>query len=183
VIFQSLYRSAVIAALEESRFPLSPCRIKELVSIVECVMVQQFDTLELMNFHSWKLRKEQLRILSGELSPVRSNLICLFCLTRSAQHHLECGHTMCDHCAQLYGSPASDVEYRFTISACPCCLYQKPLVIDVLPPTANPTILAIDGGGVRGVIPLEFLILVQESLSPYCQLQDLVDLAIGTSSG
>lgn len=47
----------------------------------------------------------------------------------------------------------------------------------------NPTILAIDGGGVRGVIPLEYLVLIQESLSPFCRLQDLVDLAVGTSSG
>ncbi|KAH8431446.1 patatin-like phospholipase family protein [Aspergillus melleus] len=46
----------------------------------------------------------------------------------------------------------------------------------------NPTILAIDGGGVRGVIPLEFLVLVQESLGR-CPLQDLVDLGVGTSSG
>lgn len=46
----------------------------------------------------------------------------------------------------------------------------------------DPTTVAIDGGGVRGVIPLEFLILVQEQLGE-CRLQDLVDLAIGTSSG
>ncbi|THC87635.1 hypothetical protein EYZ11_012916 [Aspergillus tanneri] len=46
----------------------------------------------------------------------------------------------------------------------------------------NPTILAIDGGGVRGVIPLEFLNLIQENLG-LCPLQDLIDLAIGTSSG
>jgi patatin-like phospholipase/acyl hydrolase len=52
-----------------------------------------------------------------------------------------------------------------------------------LPPTMNPTILAIDGGGIRGAIPLEFLILVQESLGPGCKIQDLVDLAMGTSSG
>lgn len=55
-------------------------------------------------------------------------------------------------------------------------------MIDVLPPTMNPTILAIDGGGVRGVIPLEFLILIQEILGS-CSLQDLVDLSLGTSSG
>lgn len=55
-------------------------------------------------------------------------------------------------------------------------------MIDVLPPTMNPTILAIDGGGVRGVIPLEFLILIQEILGS-CALQDLIDLDLGTSSG
>lgn len=44
------------------------------------------------------------------------------------------------------------------------------------------SILAIDGGGVKGVIPLEFLLLVQEHLAT-CAIQDVVDLAIGTSSG
>ena len=56
------------------------------------------------------------------------------------------------------------------------------MVIDVLPPTMNPSILAIDGGGVRGVISLEFLILIQEYLGT-CRLQDVIDLDIGTSSG
>lgn len=55
-------------------------------------------------------------------------------------------------------------------------------MVDVLPPTMSPAILAIDGGGVRGVIPLEYLLLVQEHLRP-CTIQDVVDLAIGTSSG
>lgn len=54
--------------------------------------------------------------------------------------------------------------------------------MDVLPPTMSPTILAIDGGGVRGVIPLEFLLLVEEYLHP-CVIQDVVSLALGTSSG
>jgi hypothetical protein len=34
------------------------------------------------------------------------------------------------------------------------------LVIDVLPPMMNPTILAIDGGGVYKGIPLEYLLLI-----------------------
>ncbi|KAJ6109862.1 hypothetical protein N7486_002097 [Penicillium sp. IBT 16267x] len=60
-------------------------------------------------------------------------------------------------------------------------VFIRPLIVDVLPPTLSPTILAIDGGGVRGVIPLEFLLLIQEHLGP-CAIQDVVDLAVGTSS-
>ncbi|KAL4745858.1 patatin-like phospholipase family protein [Aspergillus foveolatus] len=157
VVFKALYRSAVIQALEDSKGVVPECPVEEMVGMVECSMVQQFDKLEVMGLQSWRLRQELLRALSGHLSSIRTNLV--------------------------YGSPAIDVEYRFTISMCLCCLYQKPFVIDVLPPTANPTILAIDGGGVRGVIPLEFLILVQEQLGQSCPLQDMVDLAIGTSSG
>lgn len=47
----------------------------------------------------------------------------------------------------------------------------------------NPTILAIDGGGVRGGIPLEYLILIQESLGKDCRIHDLIDLSVGSSSG
>lgn len=54
--------------------------------------------------------------------------------------------------------------------------------MDVLPPTISPSVLAVDGGGVRGVIPLEFLLLVREHLSP-CTIQEVVDLGLGTSSG
>ncbi|KAL4860433.1 hypothetical protein BDV12DRAFT_205068 [Aspergillus spectabilis] len=183
VVFKAFYRSAVIEALERSKGFWPECPTEELAGMIECGMVEQFDQLESMGFHSWRLRQEQLRLLSRHLSSIRSNLICLVCLFRSAQHRLECGHTLCDHCAQVYGTPASGVEYRFTVSICLCCLYQKPFMIDVLPPTANPTILAVDGSGVRGVIPLEFLMLVQEQLGRSCQLQDLVNLAIGTSSG
>ncbi|KAJ5456073.1 uncharacterized protein N7458_004337 [Penicillium daleae] len=82
---------------------------------------------------------------------------------------------------RVFGVPVSGREYRFIIKGCLYCLYQRPLVVDVLPPTMSPTILAIDGGGVRGVIPLEFLLLVQEHLHP-CSIQDVVALAVGTSS-
>lgn len=74
------------------------------------------------------------------------------------------------------------MEHQFVLKGCLYCLYQRPLTVDVLPPTMSPTILALDGGGVRGVIPLEFLLLLQEHLHP-CNVQDVIDLSIGTSSG
>ncbi|KAL3473200.1 acyl transferase/acyl hydrolase/lysophospholipase [Aspergillus californicus] len=100
-----------------------------------------------------------------------------------AQHAQACHHALCDICAQLFGRPAADAEYQFTVSNCLICLSGGTLVIDVLPPTMNPTILAIDGGGVRGGIPLEYLLLIQEQLGPQCSMRDLVDLSVGSSSG
>lgn len=131
---------------------------------------------------SAELRRRQLASQSGRLCRLRSNHICLYCLLHSAQHVLACGHTVCGRCAQVFGVPGSGLEYEFTIRGCLYCLYQRPLVVDVLPPTMSPTVLAIDGGGVRGVIPLEFLLLMQEHLRP-CAIHDVVDLALGTSSG
>lgn len=39
-------------------------------------------------------------------------------------------------------------------------------MVDVLSLIIGPTILVIDRGGVRGVIPLEFLLLIEEHLGP-----------------
>jgi hypothetical protein len=157
------------------------CPAKE-TDLVELNFARLYKRFSENAVSSADLRREQLKCSSGQLSRMRSSRICLFCLLRSAQHVLACGHTVCDRCAQVFGMPASGLEYQFTIKGCLCCLYQRPLVVDVLPPTMSPTILAIDGGGVRGVIPLEFLLLVQEHLRP-CVIQDVVDLALGTSSG
>ncbi|KAJ5302305.1 hypothetical protein N7508_007168 [Penicillium antarcticum] len=182
MVFGILYRSTVIAAyrLFKTAWP-DVCPAKE-TELVEAHFTCLFKRFSENAVSSADLRREQLKSLSGRLSRIRSNRICLVCLLHSAQHILACGHTVCDRCAQIFGSPASGLEYQFTLKGCLYCLYQRPLVVDVLPPTMSPTILAIDGGGVRGVIPLEFLLLVQEHLRP-CMIQEVVDLSLGTSSG
>lgn len=183
MVFQSLYLPAVLQGLHESQSHLSETLLKDQAGLVECQLVTLFDVIQWTGQSSVELRRRQLMSQSNQLCRLRSNKLCLYCLFNTPQHLLACGHALCDHCAQLFGTPASAIEYRFTISSCLYCLYSRPLVVDVLPPMMNPTILAIDGGGVRGVIPLEYLVLIQESLSPFCRLQDLVDLAVGTSSG
>jgi hypothetical protein len=182
MVFGTLYRSIVTAAYHSST-ALWPdlCPAKE-IDLVEFHFLRLYKRFSENEVSSANLRKEQLKSFSGQLCRMRSSRICLVCLLRSAQHVLACGHTVCDRCAQIFGSPTSGLEYQFTIKGCLYCLYQRPLVVDVLPPTMSPAILAIDGGGVRGVIPLEYLLLVQEHLRP-CTIQDVVDLAIGTSSG
>ena len=57
------------------------------------------------------------------------------------------------------------------------------LRVTLKPPTAGIRILSVDGGGVRGVVPLEFLNILQDTIGPECPIQDLFDLAFGTSSG
>lgn len=181
-VFQSLYRSAVIEAISECSDQWAKSNLEERVGLVESQMVEQYDVLVRTGHSSSLFRRKYLEAQSGRLCRIRSNQVCLVCLVRAAQHRWECGHTLCDHCAQVFGFPVPGFEYKFTLPFCLCCLYRRPLVIDVLPPTMNPTILAIDGGGVRGVIPLEFLVLIQEVLGS-CALQDLIDLGLGTSSG
>lgn len=57
------------------------------------------------------------------------------------------------------------------------------LIAKLKPPTAGVRILSIDGGGIRGVISLEFLSLIRDSVGTKCPIQDFFGLVIGTSSG
>ncbi|KAJ5566719.1 uncharacterized protein N7459_010101 [Penicillium hispanicum] len=175
-----LYRNGVLGAYR--KYARSRADLEEILVLIENSFSTFFERFQLEGKTAAQLRKEQMMSESGKLCRLRSNTICLYCLFRTAQHVLACGHTLCDRCAQVFGNPTPGVEYRFTIKGCIYCLYSRPLIVDMLPPTSSPTILAIDGGGVRGVIPLEFLGLVQEHLYP-CTIQEVVDLAIGTSAG
>ena len=77
-------------------------------------------------------------------------------------------------------TPANDYQYH--LQHCTLCGLGS-LTVDLKPPTAGIRILSIDGGGVRGVIPLEFLRILQDIVGPDCPIQDLFDVAFGTSSG
>ena len=53
----------------------------------------------------------------------------------------------------------------------------------VKPATAGVRILSVDGGGIRDVVSLEFLALLQDILDHNLTLQDYFEQAFGTSSG
>jgi hypothetical protein len=179
-IFQTLYRPSVSRGFREYD---GPQPVNSLATLVETEFVRQTHQIISRSQSSLDWRKENILSLSHELSRVQSNQFCLYCLARPAQHSMACHHALCDLCPQLFGAPASHEEYRFSMSTCLLCHSRATLVIDVLPPTMNPTILAIDGGGVRGGIPLEYLLLIQESLGRDCRIHDLIDLSVGSSSG
>ncbi|KAH1505732.1 hypothetical protein KXX29_008550, partial [Aspergillus fumigatus] len=70
---------------------------------------------------------------------------------------MPCRHTLCDTCACIFGQRSHGAEYHFDLACCPLCLTQFSFVVRVLPPTKGPTILVLDGGGIRGVVTLGFL--------------------------
>ncbi|KAH1893616.1 hypothetical protein KXV57_002773 [Aspergillus fumigatus] len=182
-VFHTLYRQAANQAFCGFRGFRDKELVGDPISQLESRFVSQLQLLVSRGQSSLDFRREQLVALSHELGPVQSDRVCLYCLVRPAQHSLACHHAVCDICPQLFGTPASYEEYQFTMPLCLLCLSRATLVVNVLPPTMNPTILAIDGGGVRGGIPLEFLLLIQEYLGPDCKIQDVVDLSVGSSSG
>ncbi|PYH40085.1 patatin-like phospholipase family protein [Aspergillus saccharolyticus JOP 1030-1] len=69
------------------------------------------------------------------------------------------------------------------ISHCVLCQTPGHSLVRIMPPTASVRALTIDGGGVRGIIPLRFLAKMQDILGSACPVQDLFDVAFGTSAG
>lgn len=74
--------------------------------------------------------------------------------------------------------PKSETQIRLD------CLFDDggALLINLKPRTAGVRLIGIDGGGARGVTPLEFLSELQKLVGD-CDLHDMIDLALGTSSG
>ena len=89
---------------------------------------------------------------------------------------------MCEPCVQVFGQARSSAEYRYEIESCILCR-KGHATVSVKPPTAGTRILCIDGGGVRGIVPLGYLSLLQDALGQACSVQDMFDVAFGTSSG
>ena len=113
---------------------------------------------------------------------LRSNLTCLCCLQEKPENTFTCGHSICNVCVRIYGRPVVEAEYVYMLDQCIYCSCGT-LQVALKPPTAGARILTIDGGGIRGVVPLEFLAILQDTIGPDCPVQDLFDLAFGTSSG
>ncbi|KAI9760680.1 MAG: hypothetical protein M1840_002356 [Geoglossum simile] len=135
------------------------------------------------NTSAAELHSSNLKLHSLQWAQVKSNRTCLCCLRRRPEHFLNCGHSICDTCVRIFGTVQSTIESQFTLHVCVLCDRRVSSTIVPKPATAGIRILSIDGGGVRGVIPLEFLRSIQDTLGPRCPVQSFFDLAFGTSAG
>ncbi len=142
-----------------------------------------FPTLDLGFETAAQLHANNLRACSLQWTQLKSHRTCLFCIRRKPEHVLTCEHAICDVCIVVFGNSTTGKEHRFEIDSCVLCLTKGKLVANLKPKTAGVRILSVDGGGVRGVVPLEFLGLLQGLLRSDLCLQDLFEQAFGTSSG
>ena len=127
--------------------------------------------------------RQSLLDLSMNLKDVRSHKSCLCCLMRSPEKVLPCGHALCDICIKIFGIKLS--KNKFTLDFCMLCGAKQPLThYNFIQDTAGLRILSLDGGGVRGVITLEFLIHIYREVSCLgCSLNEFFDYICGTSAG
>ena len=78
---------------------------------------------------------------------------------RIPQYILSCGYLVYNTYVKTFRKGALGAKYKFTILE--CILYRAgSLTILIKLPTYRVRILGINSGGIRGVVPLEFLILL-----------------------
>ncbi|KAI9762170.1 MAG: hypothetical protein M1840_001465 [Geoglossum simile] len=115
---------------------------------------------------------------------IHNSATCLVCLQRKPEYGLPCRHSVCENCIRIFGSRNDEHACSFLVYSCFLCGFKTPgLTVKVKPPTAGVRVLSIDGGGVRGVVPLVFLELLEKRIGLPCPIQEFFDACWGTSSG
>ncbi|EAW11464.1 patatin-like phospholipase family protein [Aspergillus clavatus NRRL 1] len=129
------------------------------------------------------IRREVLTAIGTRWPGICLPTVCCFCLTRSTEHMLPCRHAMCDTCVTILGSPSRSAEYHVDLSRCPWCQEGCDLTVRQLPPTKGAVVVALDGGGIRGLVTLGLLRALERRLDSAISIAEIADYIIGTSVG
>ncbi|KAF4451419.1 putative patatin-like phospholipase [Fusarium austroafricanum] len=116
---------------------------------------------------------------------VYSNSVCLACLRRRPIYDLPCGHVICGNCVRVFGETSKKEPYVFHVRRCFLCqaVMPKDLCVRMHPPTAGVGILCIDGGGIRGIMPLQIIKRIRDRIDLPIPFQRFIKVAFGISSG
>ena len=95
---------------------------------------------------------------------------------------LSCGHAICEVCVRNIGDETSAFDSQYRIDACMICRMGK-LLVGLMPLTVGLRLLSMDGGGTLRVIAIGFMDVLQSVLRDIWRVQDLFDVAYGTSVG
>ncbi|KAK3629685.1 hypothetical protein LTR56_017891 [Elasticomyces elasticus] len=126
----------------------------------------------------------RLRTQSAFLEAREYSVSCGTCGINPWRVMLPCRrHGMCNLCLSRL-----DVDWRSyggaQVKTCPiCCMDLGTWRAKVEPPGAYGRILSLDGGGVKGLIQLEILELLEEKIGLNLPLRRFFDLIVGTSIG
>lgn len=115
---------------------------------------------------------------------IRNDGTCLACMRRKPEYILPCGHSVYESCALVFGERSEYDRWVFEIhSYFLCGIELQGKTVKVKPDNAGVTALSIDGDDMRGIIPLQFLQVLQDRIGLPILVQENFDLAFGTSSG
>ncbi|KAL3422983.1 hypothetical protein PVAG01_04730 [Phlyctema vagabunda] len=128
------------------------------------------------------LRPFYAHVSKGRTTLLSSHSTCFSCLMASPEHPLPCGHIICTPCLIAYGKQ----QERDTIELTSCPFHAGTFsrwVVYLKPSTAGARVLTLDGGGIRGIVELEVLRLIENVWGGALCIQDFLDLIVGTSTG
>ncbi len=118
-----------------------------------------------------------------EWRDIKSNTTCLSCLARAPEHTLACKHALCAPCLASHGSSTSEEPWAYSITNCPFCREKNTKRFFVKPATAGVRSLIVEGGGIRGIVPLTFLKELESLIGLPMSVGEHFDIAFGSSSG
>ncbi|KAF8545288.1 acyl transferase/acyl hydrolase/lysophospholipase [Trichophaea hybrida] len=183
-VFQTLYQGYCKAAIGT----LSRSYSKPILEELEHKFQTLLESMECNKTSSTEVHRCMLREQRTVIKDMRSEISCFCCLARVPEKRLPCNHSLCETCIQIFGWAHQTEPYTLFLQNCIFCgMDCQSLAVNLKPPTAGVRILSVDGGGVRGVIPLRALIELEDAI---CELigfripiQQNFDMAFGTSSG
>ena len=153
--------------------------------MVELSLLSIFQQYTLGAKSAADLHQDTIQLLADYWSETFSDSTCLSCLNRRPSRGLECGHCICDVCVTNFAESREDDPWEYSISRCCLCgkLMHEKQTIRIHPPTNGAGVLCIDGGGVKGAIPLEFLKRIEDQIDLPIPIQKFFKVAFGVSSG
>ncbi|KAH9905226.1 FabD/lysophospholipase-like protein [Xylariomycetidae sp. FL2044] len=175
-VFPALYQSVFHRVAKAKVIPFEQSRRVVLRSVFVAKVKRRFAEIT-------------RRSLRTSLPPARrrmkSDNTCFSCLRRRPQFELECGHVLCENCVKVLSHPCAEDPWLFRIRQCPLCrdVFPNEVTVRTHPPTASVGVLYIDGGGVRGVAPLEMIKRIHTRIGLPIPFQRFIKVAFGISSG
>ena len=180
LIYDDIYKPLCVKSLVVSS--MEPSLVLHHNQAIRDRLADHFSVMRISGGTADSIHRGNFGSINIPWAKLYSNQTCLPCLRRKPEYVLSCGHSVCEMCVRIFGRPVLESEYTYELESCLLCSSGW-LTVALKPPTAGVRILSIDGGGIPGVVPLEFLGILQNVVGPICPIRDLFDLAFGTSSG
>lgn len=134
---------------------------------------------------SAEMHRSNLERFKDQWRDIQSDSTCFTCDRRRPQYGLPCGHSICENCVMNFGDPCTEDPWEYKIRRCFLCMMTMPeeVVVRVHPPTTGAGVLCIDGGGVRGMVPLSFMKRIHDRIGLPIPFQRFFKITFGVSSG
>lgn len=127
--------------------------------------------------------------IAGHIGPRAS--VCYACLFGRPEYTLPCGHVICFNCIREFDQTPQAEKYPRTAihTECVLCASREckegkwPYYVEFRPDLSGIRLLSLDGGGVRGIIPLSILFRLDSLIDLDMPFGEFFDLMVGTSAG